>query len=85
MTEHDIVAQKFNQGDGFLAYTMMNDYMDLYMLFAESEKEAEELALAAFEYARKNGLKVVSSSEHIDKFIDVHPEFSDIVKKDFFS
>lgn len=82
--EHDGVAQKFStEVDGeeaLLAYTMINDSLNLHLLLVPNEEVADELCTAALDHARKNGLKVVSSSEYVDQFLKKHPEYKDVVE-----
>lgn len=84
--EHDGMAQKFStEVDGeeaLLAYTMINDSLNLHFLLAPNEDVAEELCKAALEYARKNGLKIISSSEYVDEFLKRHPEYEDLIEED---
>lgn len=83
--EHDGVSQKFTaDADGeecLLAYTMVNDTLNLHFLIAPNEGVAEQLCLAAFEYAQKNGLKIISSSEYVDNiFLKKYPEYMELVE-----
>ena len=85
--EHDDMAQKFStEVDGeeaLLAYTMINDCLNLHFLLAPNEDVAENLCKAAFEYARKNGLKIISSSDYIDTvFLKNHSEYADLIEED---
>ncbi|MBI4167459.1 MAG: hypothetical protein HY515_00735, partial [Candidatus Aenigmarchaeota archaeon] len=44
---------------------------------------AEELCIAAFEYAQKHALKIISSSAYIDEtFLKKHKEFEDLIEKE---
>ena len=84
--EHDDMAQKFaTEVDGeeaLLAYTVINDSLNLHFLLAPNEDVAEELCKAALEYARKNGVKIISSSEYVDEFLKRHPEYEDLIEED---
>lgn len=85
--EHDETGQKFTtevEGEeALLAYTMVNDCLNLHFMTAPNEEVAEELCAAAFEHARKNGLKIISSSEYVDGFILRHMEFADLAEGNF--
>ena len=82
--EHDGMGQKFwTEAEGeeaLLAYTMVNETLNLHFLTAPNEEVADELCLAAFSYAKNNGLKIISSSEYVDRFVEKHPEFLDIIE-----
>ncbi len=84
--EHDDMAQKFcTEIDGeeaLLAYTMINDSINLHFLLAPNEEVAEELCKAALEYARQNDMKVISSSEFVDEFLKKHPEYANLIDED---
>ncbi|HLD38880.1 MAG TPA: N-acetyltransferase [archaeon] len=84
--EHDDMAQKFStEIDGeeaLLAYTVINDSLNLHFLLAPNEEVAEELCKAALEYARQNGMKIMSSSQFVDEFLKKHPEYKDLVETD---
>ena len=89
--EHDDMGQKFvTEVDGeecLLAYTMINDCLNLHFMTVPDGKKgqevAEELCLAAFNYARNRGLKIISSSAYIDEiFIKKHPQFEDLIETD---
>ncbi len=82
--EHDETGQKFSAEVGgeecLLAYTMINDAMHLHFLLAPNEDIAEQLCMTAFEYAKKNGLKIISSSEYVDEFVKRHPEYHSLIE-----
>lgn len=84
--EHDDMAQKFvTEAEGeeaLLAYTMINDSLNLHFLTAPNKEVADELCAAAFEYARKNGLKIISSNAYVDEFLKKHPEFDELIETD---
>ncbi|MFA4819659.1 MAG: N-acetyltransferase [Candidatus Aenigmatarchaeota archaeon] len=85
--EHDERGQKFtadvNGEECLLAYTMINNTLNLHIMIIPDgkagEEAAEQLALAAFNYARANGCRIISSSEQIDEFLKKHYEFDDLV------
>lgn len=83
--EHDDMAQKFStevEGEeALLAYTMINDSLNLHFLLAPDEAVADELCKAALEYARKNDLKIISSSEYVDEFLKKHEEYADLIEE----
>ncbi len=70
--------------EAYLLYNVDGNEMDIYHTFTPPELRgrgiAEQLALAAFDYARKNNLKVIPSCSYIkDTFLKRHAEFNDIV------
>ncbi len=54
--DHDDMGQKFwTEAEGeeaLLAYTMINDSLNLHFLTAPNKEVADELCRAAFEYAK---------------------------------
>ncbi len=84
--EHDDMGQKFwTEAEGeeaLLAYTIINDSLNLHFLTAPNKDVADELCRAAFEYARANGLKIISSNEFVDDFLVRHPEFENTLEKE---
>ncbi|MBI4020467.1 MAG: N-acetyltransferase [Candidatus Aenigmarchaeota archaeon] len=90
--QHDKVGQKFyialgEDKEALLAYTEVNDVMDLHHMFVPEEARgqglAEQLALAAFEFARKNHMRIIPSCPYIrDTFLKEHPECMDLVTRD---
>ncbi len=84
--EHDDMSQKFStEVDGeeaLLAYTIINDSLNLHFMTAPNDEVADELCRAAFEYAKDNGLRIISSNEYVDEFLKKHPEFNSIVETD---
>ncbi|MBI4167802.1 MAG: N-acetyltransferase [Candidatus Aenigmarchaeota archaeon] len=68
-----------------LDYTISGKKMDLFHTFTDEELRgqglAEKLAQAAFEYAKKNGLRIVPTCEYIrDTFLKKHPEWEEITE-----
>ncbi len=68
-----------------LIYNVYEDKMDIFHVFTPPELRgrgiAEQLALAAFERAREQKLKVIPNCSYIkDTFLSKHPEFKDIVE-----
>ncbi|HIG97017.1 MAG TPA: N-acetyltransferase [Candidatus Aenigmarchaeota archaeon] len=90
IVEHDETAQKFtadaNGEECLLAYTIVNNTLNLHVMVVPDgkagEEAAEQLCMTVFEYAKKNNFKIISSSEQIDDFIKKHPEFDDLVDKE---
>ena len=83
--EHDDMGQKFwTEAEGeeaLLAYTMVNETLNLHFLTAPNGSVADGLCAAAFEYAKKNSLKIISSNEYVDGFLERHPEFSGLIEE----
>ena len=79
----------FIEADGkktVLDYRISSGNMDIYHTFTPDDLRgqglAEKLAIAAFEFAKKEGIKIVPTCPYIrDYFIPKHPEFDDIVEK----
>lgn len=90
IVEHDERGQKFTADacgeECLLAYTMINNTLNLHVMVVPDGKAgdeaAEQLCMTVFEYARKNSLKIISSSEQIDGFLKKHPEFGDLIDKE---
>jgi predicted GNAT family acetyltransferase len=89
MIAHDEIGQKFTMDvDGieyFLAYTVINENLNVHFMAVpdgqSGEEIAEALALAAFEFARKSGVKIISSSAYVDEiFLKRHPEYVDLLE-----
>ncbi len=67
-----------------LDYALENGKMNITHTYTPSELRgrgiAEQITLAAFEYAKKNNFRVVPSCSYVrDAFLSRHPEFHDIV------
>lgn len=86
--KHDPIGQKFyielKNSEGIIAYTQVNDILDIHHTAVPEEYRgqglAEKLALFAFEFAKKNKLKVIPSCPYIaEKFLPKHPEYKDLV------
>jgi predicted GNAT family acetyltransferase len=91
--EHDEVGQKFfiayEDDEALLAYTKVNDILDIHHTFVPESMRgrgiADRLAAAAFEYAEKNGLKIIPTCSYIkDTFLKKHPEWDRIVAESYF-
>ena len=89
--EHDPIGQKFtcevNKEECFLAYTVINDNLNLHFMAVpdgdEGEIVADELTSAAFDFARQNNVKIISSSAYVDEiFLKNHPECEEFIEKD---
>lgn len=68
-----------------LDYTISGKEMDLFHTFTDPELRgqglAEQLTLAAFEHAKKNGLRVIPTCEYVrDSFLKKHPEWNSIAE-----
>ncbi|MBI4175688.1 MAG: N-acetyltransferase [Candidatus Aenigmarchaeota archaeon] len=91
--QHDKVGQKFfidfgDNTEALMAYTEVNNVMDLHHTYVpeehRSEGIAEQLAHAAFEFARRNEMKIIPSCPYVrDKFLKQHPEYMDVVTHEF--
>lgn len=73
--------------EALLNYRLNGKKMDIYHVFVPEELRgrgiAEQLALAAFGYARKNHLSVIPSCPYIkDKFLKEHKVFLDLVEEE---
>ncbi len=91
--EHDPVGQKFTVSEGkhdsVLAYTEVNDVWDIFELSVGQETNekgvAERLALAAFEYAKQNSIKIIPSHPYLRvTFLKNHPEYMEITTDSFY-
>lgn len=76
---------KVNGKKATLDYTISGRNMDIFHTFTDPELRgqglAEKLAQAAFEYAKKNGLRVVPTCEYVrDSFLKKHPEWESITE-----
>lgn len=72
--------------EAFLLYRISGNAMDIYDTFTPSELRgrgiAEQLALAAFKYAKENNLRIIPTCPYIsDTFLKRHPELLGTVKK----
>ena len=69
-----------------LLYRISGNVMDIYDTFTPPELRghgiAEQLALAAFEYAKENNLRIIPSCPYISEtFLRKHPELESMVEK----
>lgn len=77
---HDELSQKFYvklyKDEAVLAYTQINDMLDVHTLVVPEgmEKLAEQLIEAAFEYAAKNKINIIPTEEKIKEYAENHPE-----------
>ena len=72
--------------EAFLLYKIAGNAMDIPDTFTPPELRgrgiAEQLALAAFEYAKKNNMKVIPTCPYISEtFLRKHPELESMVEK----
>jgi hypothetical protein len=68
-----------------LDYTIDGKKMDLFHTFTDPDIRgqglAEKLAQAAFEHAKKNGLRIIPTCSYVkDYFLKKHPEWDSIVE-----
>jgi len=91
--EHDPIGQKFfvylGNSEAVLAYTQVNNIFDIHHVAVPEEFKgrglAEKLCSFAFEFARKNGLKIMPSCPYLSKkFLPEHPECKDVVTDSYF-
>jgi len=71
--------------EAFLLYRITGNAMDVYDTFTPPELRgrglAEQLALAAFDYAKENNMRVIPSCSYISEtFLKKHQELHDAVK-----
>lgn len=91
--EYDPIGQKFfihlGGVEAVIAYTQVNNVLDLHhTVVPESFKGqglAEKMCAFAFDFAKKNGFKIIPSCPYISqKFLPSHPEYKDIVTDSYF-
>jgi predicted GNAT family acetyltransferase len=74
-----------NGKHAIMEYTVSGKEMDIFHTFTDTELRgqglAEKLALAALEYAKKNGLLVVPTCDFVKKFLEKHSEYDNIVER----
>jgi hypothetical protein len=68
-----------------LDYQIDNKKMDLFHTFTDPELRgrelAEKLAQAAFEFAEKNGFRIIPTCDYVrNYFLPKHPEWNSIVE-----
>lgn len=79
--DHDPTGQKFYIGrdseQGFLAYTHVNNILDLYFIFAadETQETADAMVTAAFEFAKKENCKIIPTSGYVQGFLKRNPQY----------
>lgn len=74
-----------NGKKAILDYTINGKEMDIFHTFTDPDLRgqglAEQLTQAAFEHAKKNGLKIIPTCEYVrDAFLKKHPEWNSIVE-----
>ncbi len=86
--QHDPIGQKFfiplGNTEAILAYTQINNILDIHHAAVPDPYQgkglAEKMAVFAFEYAKKNGLKIIPTCEYLqEKFLPKHPDYRNIV------
>lgn len=79
---HDERGQKFvvvvNGEDCIMAYTEINDFMEIQQFIITEEKSKEILLKAAFEFAGSHGKKISIDNEDVMKFIEVNPQYRNL-------
>ena len=76
---------ELNGKKALLDYTINGKKMDLFHTFTDPELRgqglAEQLTQAAFEFAKKNSMKVIPTCEYVrDLFLKKHPEWNSIAE-----
>ncbi len=73
-----------DEAEAVLLYRQEGNVIDIYHTFTPEKLRgrgiAGKLAEAAFEYAKKNNLKVIPTCPYIPKFLETHPEWKKVVK-----
>ena len=72
--------------EAFLLYNISGDVMDIHDTFTPPELRgrgiAEQLALAAFSYAKEKNMKVIPTCPYISEtFLRKHPELVGVINK----
>jgi len=66
----------------YVLYAEDKETIDLYSTYTPSKLRGQGLAakvvLAAFEYAKKQNLKVIPGCWYVRKFLEKHPEYESI-------
>ena len=90
--EHDESGNRFfvcvGDEDAELAYALPGrGLLDLQHTYVPESGRgqgiAEALAIAAFEYARQHGLRVIPSCPFVRKWLETHPEEASLVDRRF--
>ncbi|HLD85579.1 MAG TPA: N-acetyltransferase [archaeon] len=82
---HDELSQKFYiklyKDEAVLAYTQINDMIDVHTLVVPEGMENLEEALieAAFDYAAKNKIKIIPTEKKIKEYAENHPETRNLI------
>jgi len=67
----------------YLLYAEDKEIIDLYSTYTPTNLRGRGLAAkvvaVAFEYAKKNNLKVIPGCWYVRKFLEKHPEYHEIV------
>ena len=91
--ENDPIGQKFfihlGTVEAVIAYTQVNNVLDLHhTVVPESFRGqglAEKLCSFAFEFAKKNGFKIIPSCPYISKkFLPEHLEYKELVTDSYY-
>ncbi|HLC67583.1 MAG TPA: GNAT family N-acetyltransferase [archaeon] len=76
---------EINGKHAILDYALEGKEMDIFHTFTDEELRgrglAEKLALAAFDHAKKNGLRVKPTCDYIQEFVKKHPEYVNITEQ----
>jgi len=86
--EYDPIGQKFfihlGNVEAVIAYTQVNNILDLHHTVVPDKFRgmglAEKMCLFAFDFAKKNGYKIVPTCPYISqKFLPGHPEYNEFI------
>ncbi len=86
--QHDPTGQKFciklGNTEAIMAYTQVNNILDIHHTMVPEDYRdaglAKKLAVFAFEFAKKNSLKIIPSCPYLsEKFLPEHPEYRELV------
>jgi len=74
-----------NGQEVYVLYAEDKETIDLYSTYTPTKLRgqglAEKVVLAAFEYARKQNLKVIPGCWYVKKFLERHTEFHALIKQ----
>ena len=86
---HDRVAHRFevrtDAGNGVLAYLERGSALEILHTevpdAAEGQGYGSALAVAALDYARSEGKRVIPSCPYVAAYIERHPAYADLVSR----
>ncbi len=86
--QNDPIGQKFfiqlGNAEAVIAYTQINEVLDLHHTVVpenfRSKGLAAKMCIFAFEFAKKNGMKIIPTCPYIsEKFLLEHPEYKNLI------